>query len=79
MHIIITKLLRPCPYSFILFSFLLLGFFSPAAMAFGADLIARSEYVGTGIQLSTLFDGDFNLGIIIFMLFVDFWLYGKHC
>ncbi|RYG93692.1 ATP-binding cassette domain-containing protein, partial [archaeon] len=49
---------------------------SPAAFAYGADLIAQYEYTGMGIQWYNLFLGPFSFGVICFMLFFDFFIYG---
>jgi hypothetical protein len=49
---------------------------SPTAFSFGADMIAQYEYTGVGLQFSNLGDGDFNFGICLFMLWIDFYIYG---
>jgi ABC-type multidrug transport system fused ATPase/permease subunit len=49
---------------------------SPSAFAFGADIIADFEYTEVGLQVSNMFDGQFNFGIILVMMFFDFYIYG---
>eukprot|EP01031_Cornospumella_fuschlensis_P031294 gene31294-37822_t len=51
-------------------------FLSPTAFAFGTDFISEYEYAGVGIQPFNLFEGPFNMGIVIIMLIVDFFVYG---
>ena len=49
---------------------------SPTAFSFGADIIANLEYTGVGIQFSNMWDGNFSFGICLFMMFIDFYIYG---
>jgi ABC-type multidrug transport system fused ATPase/permease subunit len=51
-------------------------FLSPTAFVFGADFISTYESVGVGIQSYNLFEGKFNFGICLLMMFLDFFVYG---
>lgn len=49
---------------------------SPTAFSFGADVVASLEYTGEGVQFNNMWDGDFSFGICLFMMFIDFYIYG---
>ena len=49
---------------------------SPTAFSFGADIIANLEYTGVGLQFSNISDGDFNFALVLFMMWLDFYIYG---
>jgi len=49
---------------------------SPTAFTFGADAIANYEYIGTGVQWDNMYDGSFSFGGCLWMMFLDFFLYG---
>ncbi len=48
---------------------------SPTAFAFGADIISDYEYGGLGIQFDNIATGKFNFFIVLFMLWIDFYIY----
>eukprot|EP01038_Epipyxis_sp_PR26KG_P012006 gene12006-16074_t len=54
----------------------LASFLSPTAFAFGADILANYEYSGKGVQLNNIGEGGFSFAIVLFMLWIDFYIYG---
>jgi hypothetical protein len=48
---------------------------SPTAFAFGADIISDYEYGGLGVQYDNITTGKFNFFIVLFMLWIDFYIY----
>lgn len=52
------------------------SFLSPTAFSFGADLIASYEYTGVGAQFSNIGDGDYSFFLCLFMMWLDFYVYG---
>ena len=52
------------------------SFLSPTAFAFGADIIANFEYGEVGLQFSNIDQGKYNFRTVLFMMFVDFIIYG---
>jgi ATP-binding cassette subfamily A (ABC1) protein 3 len=55
---------------------ILASFLAPTAFSFGADIISTYEYGGVGIQYNNIWKGDFNFGIVLLMLWLDFYVYG---
>ena len=55
---------------------MLASLFSPTAFTFAADRLAEFEGAGFGLSWDNLAEGEFSFGVCMFMMIVDFWLYG---
>ena len=49
---------------------------SPTAFSFGSDILAQYEYAKVGVQWDNFNNGDFSFFGVLFMMFVDFVVYG---